>query len=77
VSAGGCYDWNKRLSARQAAFARPDPQLHEASRGTPGAGRMHEGLADAGETASLNRDQQVRNTAVTKVLCPPWRHLTA
>ena len=30
-------------------------ELHEDSRGALGAGRMHEDLADAGETASLNR----------------------
>ena len=57
VSASGYYDWNKRLpSARQLDNQRLLGQireLHEDSRGTLGAGRMQEDLADAGETASF------------------------
>ena len=59
VSASGYYDWSKRLpSARDCDNQRllgRIRELHEDSRGTLGAGRMHEDLADAGETASLNR----------------------
>ena len=59
VSASGYYDWNKRLpSARQLDNQRLLGRirgLHEDSRNTLGAGRMQEDLADAGETASLNR----------------------
>ena len=59
VSASGYYDWSKRLpSARQLDNQRLRGrirELHEDSRGTLGAGRMHEHLADQGESASLNR----------------------
>ncbi|MCO5055740.1 IS3 family transposase [Thermomonas sp.] len=59
VSASGYYDWSKRLpSARQhdnARLLRRIRELHTDSRGTLGAGRMQEDLADEGETASLNR----------------------
>jgi len=59
VSASGYYDWSKRLpSARECDNQRllgRIRELHEDSRGTLGAGRMHEDLVDAGESASLNR----------------------
>lgn len=59
VSASGYYDWNKRLSsARQLDNQRllgRIRELHEDSRGTLGAGRMHENLTDQGESANLNR----------------------
>lgn len=59
VSASGYYDWSKRLpSARQLDNQRLLVRiraLHEDSRGTLGAGRMHEGLTDQVESASLNR----------------------
>ena len=59
VSASGYYAWSQRLpSARQRdnqRLAVRIRELHEDSRGTLGAGRMHEDLADQGETASLNR----------------------
>ena len=59
VSASGYYDWSQRLpSARQLDNERLLGRirgLHEDSRGTLGAGRMQEDLADEGETASLNR----------------------
>ena len=59
VSASGYYDWSKRLpSARQRdnqRLAVRIREMHEDSRGTLGAGRMHEDLVDQGETASLNR----------------------
>ena len=59
VSARGYYDWSKRLPcARQVDNVRllgRIRELHEDSRGTLGAGRMQEDLADAGESASLNR----------------------
>lgn len=59
VSASGYYDWSKRLpSARQLENQRLLDQiraLHEDSRGTLGAGRMQEDLADAGQSLSLNR----------------------
>ena len=59
VSASGYYDWSKRLpSARERDNQRllgRIRELHEDSRNTLGAGRMQEDLADAGETASLNR----------------------
>lgn len=59
VSASGYYDWSKRpSSAGQIDNARllgRIRELYEDSRGTLGAGRMHEDLADEGETASLNR----------------------
>ena len=59
VSASGYYDWSKRLpSARERDNQRllgRIRELHEDSRGTLGAGRMHEDLAEEGETASLNR----------------------
>lgn len=58
VSASGYYDWSKRLSsARQIKNQRllgRIRELHEDSRGRLGAGRMHEDLAVAGESASLN-----------------------
>lgn len=59
VSASSYYDWSKRLpSARQLDNKRLLGRiraLHEDSRGTLGAGRMQEDLADEGETASVNR----------------------
>ena len=59
VSASGYYDWSKRLpSTRQLDNERlldRIRELHEDSRGTLGAGRMQEDLADAGEPVSLNR----------------------
>ena len=59
VSASGYYDWSKRLpSARELDNQRllgRIRELHEDSRGTLGAGRMHEDLADEGKSASLNR----------------------
>lgn len=59
VSASGYYAWSQRLpSARELANQRltgPIRELHEDSRGTLGAGRMREDLADQGEKASLNR----------------------
>lgn len=59
VSASGYYQWSKRpQSARaldnQRLVARMR-ELHEDSRGTLGAGRMREDLAEEGESASLNR----------------------
>jgi len=59
VSASGYYEWSKRpASARQLDNERlvvRMRELHEDSRGTLGAGRMREDLAEEGETASLNR----------------------
>ena len=59
VSASGYYDWSQRLpSARQLDNQRllgRIRELHEDSRGTLGAGRMQEDLAEEGESASLNR----------------------
>lgn len=59
VSASGYYDWSKRLPiAGQLENQRLLDQiraLHEDSRSTLGAGRMHEDLADAGHSLSLNR----------------------
>lgn len=59
VSASGYYEWSKRpASARQVDNERlvvRMRELHEDSRGTLGAGRMREDLADEGESASLNR----------------------
>lgn len=59
VSASGYYDWSKRVpSPRQLDNERllgRIRELHEDSRGTLGADRMQEDLADEGETASLNR----------------------
>ena len=59
VSTSGYYDWSKRLpSARERDNQRllgRIRELHEDSRGTLGAGRMQEDLAEAGEKASLNR----------------------
>lgn len=59
VSASGYYDWSKRVpSARERDNQRllgRIRELHEDSRGTLGAGRMQEDLAEAGEKASLNR----------------------
>ena len=50
VSASGYYAWSQRLpSARQRdnqRLAVRIRELHEDSRGTLGAGRMHEDLAD-------------------------------
>lgn len=59
VSARGYYDWTKRVpSARQLdnlrLFGRIR-ELYEDSRGTLGAGRMHEDRIDECETASLSR----------------------
>lgn len=59
VSASGYYAWESRLpSARQIdnkRLLRRIREIHEDSRGTIGAPRMHEDLTDAGETASKNR----------------------
>ncbi|WP_229979634.1 IS3 family transposase [Stenotrophomonas lactitubi] len=59
VSASGYYAWSKRpASARQVdneRLAVRMRELHEDSRGTLGAGRMREDLAEEGESASLNR----------------------
>ena len=59
VSASGYYDWSKRLASSQQTdnqrLLGRIRELHEDSRGMLGAGRMHEDLADQGETASLNR----------------------
>lgn len=59
VSPSGYYDWEKREpSARQLDNERlleRIRELHEDSRGTIGAPRMHEDLTDEGETASKNR----------------------
>lgn len=59
VSSSGYYDWSKRLpSVRERDNQRllgRIRELHEDSRGTLGAGRMQEDLADQGENASLNR----------------------
>ncbi len=59
VSASGYYDWSKRLPCGRQLDNRRllgrIRELHEDSRGTLGAGRMHEDLVDEGETASLNR----------------------
>ncbi|HFT6995057.1 TPA: IS3 family transposase, partial [Stenotrophomonas maltophilia] len=59
VSASGYYEWSKRpASARQVDNERlvvRMRELHEDSRGTLGAGRMREDLAEEGEIASLNR----------------------
>ena len=59
VSASGYYDGSKRLpSARELDNQRllgRIRELHGDSRGTLGAGRMHEDLVEEGETASLNR----------------------
>ena len=59
VSASGYYDWSKRLPGvraldNQRVLGRIR-ELHEDSRGTLGAGRMQEDLAEEGESASLNR----------------------
>ncbi|MGE8270346.1 MAG: IS3 family transposase [Stenotrophomonas geniculata] len=59
VSASGYYEWSRRpASARQLDNERlvvRMRELHEDSRGTLGAGRMREDLAEEGESASLNR----------------------
>ncbi len=59
VSPSGFYEWFKRMpSARQLdneRLLRCIRELHEDSRGTIGAPRMHEGLIEEGETASKNR----------------------
>lgn len=59
VSTSGYYDWSKRLpSARQRDNERLLGRihaLHQDSRGTLGAGRMQEDLADEGLMASRNR----------------------
>lgn len=59
VSASGYYAWSKRpASARQVDNERlvvRMRELHEDSRGTLGAGRMREDLAEEDESASLNR----------------------
>ena len=59
VSPSGYYDWEKRLpSPRQVDNDRllgRIREIHEDSRGIIGVPRMHEGLRDAGETASKNR----------------------
>ncbi|MBB5357192.1 putative transposase [Rhodanobacter sp. ANJX3] len=59
VSASGYYDWSRRLpSAGQldnVRLLRRMRELHEDSRGTLGAGRMQEDLADEGQRVGLNR----------------------
>ena len=59
VSASGYYDWSRRRpSAGQLDNARllgRMRELHEDSRGTLGAGRMQEDLADEGQRVGLNR----------------------
>lgn len=59
VSPSGFYAWDKRPpSARQVDNERllaRIREMHDDSRGTLGAPRMHEDLTQAGETASLNR----------------------
>ncbi|QNH24297.1 IS3 family transposase [Xanthomonas theicola] len=59
VSASGYYGWSRRLpSARQRENERLScriRELHEDSRCTLGAGRMHEDLADEGQRVGLNR----------------------
>ena len=59
VSASGYYEWSKRpASARQVENERlvvRMRELHEDSRGTLGAGRMHEDLAEEGQSVSLKR----------------------
>lgn len=59
VSASGYYAWSKRpASALQVDNERlvvRMRELHEDSRGTLGAGRMREDLAEEGESAGLNR----------------------
>jgi len=59
VSASGYYDWSKRLPSAQALdnqrLLGRIRELHQDSRGTLGAGRMHEDLVEEGEPASLNR----------------------
>ena len=59
VSTSGYYDWSKRLpSTRQLDNERlldRIRELHEDSRGTLGAGRMQEDLADEGKVVSRNR----------------------
>lgn len=59
ASASAYYDWSRRPpSARQLENQRSLDQtraLHEDSRGTLGAGRMQEYLADVGHSLSLNR----------------------
>ena len=59
VSASGYYNWSQRLpSAGQLDNARllgRMRELREDSRGTLGAGRMQEDLADEGQRIGLNR----------------------
>ena len=59
VSPSGYYSWEHRSpSARQIdneRLLKRIREIHEDSRGTIGAPRMHEDLIDAGETASKNR----------------------
>jgi len=59
VSASGYYQWSKRpASARQVENERlvvRMRELREDSRGTLGAGRMREDLAEEGQSVSLNR----------------------
>ena len=59
VSPSGYYDWEKRLpSERERDNERlliRIREIHQDSRGTIGAPRMQEDLADEGETASVNR----------------------
>ncbi|CCP18714.1 putative transposase [Stenotrophomonas maltophilia RA8] len=59
ASASGYYEWSKRpASSWQVDNERlvvRIRELHEDSRGTLGAGRMREDLAEEGETATLNR----------------------
>ena len=59
VSPSGFYDWSVRQpSARSvdnARLLRRIREMHEDSQGAMGAPRMHEDLAEEGETASKNR----------------------
>lgn len=59
VSPSGYYDWESRpASARQIDNERllgHIRQIHADSQGALGAPRMHEDLAEEGETASMNR----------------------
>lgn len=59
VSASGYYDWRKRLPSVRACdnqrLLGRIRELHEDSRGTLGAGRMHEDLVEEGARTSLNR----------------------
>jgi putative transposase len=80
VSASGYYDWSKRLpSARQHDNARLRVRiraLHEDSRGTLGAGRMQEDLAEEGQTVSLNRVARLPTAEEAWATQPTGTHTT-